>query len=53
MERCSSCGRGHGGWRERGGTHYDFSFIPNNAFTAALRGADEIAWYTPAWFDAM
>ena len=35
----------------RGGTHYDFSFIPNNAFTASLRGADEIAWYTSAWFD--
>jgi dienelactone hydrolase len=35
----------------RGGTHYDFSFIPNNAFTASLRGADEIAWYTTAWFD--
>ncbi|HEY2601189.1 MAG TPA: hypothetical protein VGI67_06500 [Thermoleophilaceae bacterium] len=35
----------------RGGTHYDFSFIPNPAFTASLRGADEIAWYTTAWFD--
>jgi dienelactone hydrolase len=35
----------------RGGTHYDFSFIPNNGFTASLRGADEIAWYTTAWFD--
>jgi len=35
----------------RGGTHYDFSFIPNNSFTASLRGADEIAWYTTAWFD--
>jgi dienelactone hydrolase len=35
----------------RGGTHYDFSFIPNPAFTASLRGADEIAWYTSAWFD--
>jgi dienelactone hydrolase len=35
----------------RGGTHYDFSFIPNAGFTASLRGADEIAWYTTAWFD--
>jgi dienelactone hydrolase len=35
----------------RGGTHYDFSFIPNPGFTASLRGADEIAWYTTAWFD--
>ena len=35
----------------RGGTHYDFSFIPNPAFGATLRGADMIAWYTTAWFD--
>jgi dienelactone hydrolase len=35
----------------RGGTHYDFSFIPNPGFTASLRGADEITWYTTAWFD--
>jgi dienelactone hydrolase len=35
----------------RGGTHYDFSWIPNSGFPATLRGADEIAWYTTAWFD--
>ncbi|MGZ6696670.1 MAG: alpha/beta hydrolase [Solirubrobacteraceae bacterium] len=35
----------------RGGTHYDFDFIPNVGFPATLRGADEIAWYTNAWFD--
>jgi dienelactone hydrolase len=35
----------------RGGTHYDFSWIPNSGFPASLRGADEIAWYTTAWFD--
>ncbi|HEX3511247.1 MAG TPA: hypothetical protein VHT27_09130 [Solirubrobacteraceae bacterium] len=35
----------------RGGSHLDFSFIPNQAFGASLRGADEIAWYTSAWFD--
>jgi dienelactone hydrolase len=35
----------------RGGTHLDFSFIPNAAFGATLRGADMIAWYTTAWFD--
>jgi len=35
----------------RGGTHEDFSFIPNPAFGATLRGADMIAWYTTAWFD--
>ena len=35
----------------RGGTHYEFSFIPNVAFGATLRGADAVAWYTTAWFD--
>jgi dienelactone hydrolase len=35
----------------RGGTHYEFSFIPNPAFGATLRGADQVAWYTAAWFD--
>jgi dienelactone hydrolase len=35
----------------RGGTHEDFSFIPNPAFGATLRGADMIAWYTTAWMD--
>lgn len=35
----------------RGGSHLDFSFIPNNAFGATLRGADLIDWYTTAWFD--
>ena len=35
----------------RGGSHLDFSFIPNPAFGATLRGADLIDWYTTAWFD--
>jgi dienelactone hydrolase len=35
----------------RGGSHLDFSFIPNQAFGASLRGPDEIDWYTSAWFD--
>src|SRR3954468_8816928 len=35
----------------RGGTHYDFDWVPNQAFPATLRGADEIDWYTTAWFD--
>ncbi|WP_375489537.1 alpha/beta hydrolase [uncultured Jatrophihabitans sp.] len=35
----------------RGGSHLDFSFIPNQAFGASLRGADLIDWYTTAWFD--
>jgi hypothetical protein len=35
----------------RGGTHYEFSWIPNIGFGGTLRGSDEIAWYTTAWFD--
>jgi hypothetical protein len=35
----------------RGGSHLDFDWIPNPAFGATLRGADEIDWYTTAWFD--
>jgi hypothetical protein len=35
----------------RGGSHYDFDWIPNPGFPATLRGADEITWYTNAWFD--
>ncbi len=35
----------------RGGTHYDFDWVPNQAFPATLRGADMIDWYTTAWFD--
>jgi dienelactone hydrolase len=35
----------------RGGSHLDFSWIANPAFGASLRGADEIDWYTSAWFD--
>src|SRR4051795_11485200 len=35
----------------RGGDHTDFSWIPNAAFSGSPRGADEINWYTSAWFD--
>ncbi len=35
----------------RGGTHYEFSYIPNQAFGATLRRMDAVAWYTGAWFD--
>jgi dienelactone hydrolase len=35
----------------RGGTHYEFSYIPNPGFGASLRGMDSVAWYTAAWFD--
>jgi dienelactone hydrolase len=35
----------------RGGSHLDFSWIPNQAFGASLRGPDITDWYTTAWFD--
>ncbi len=35
----------------RGGSHLDFSWIPNQAFGASLRGPDIIDWYTTAWSD--
>jgi dienelactone hydrolase len=35
----------------RGGSHFDFDWIPNPGFGATLRGADLIDWYTTAWFD--
>ena len=35
----------------RGGSHLDFSFIPNQAFGASYYGPDVTDWYTTAWFD--
>lgn len=35
----------------RGGTHFDFSYLPAHPFTASLRGIDIATWYTVAWFD--
>jgi hypothetical protein len=35
----------------RGGTHYEFSYIPFPPFGATLRGIDLSTWYTTAWFD--
>ncbi|HEX5988290.1 MAG TPA: hypothetical protein VFY86_17330, partial [Nocardioides sp.] len=35
----------------RGGTHYEFSYIPTPTFGATLRGMDLAAWYTTAWMD--
>ncbi|MGH3242417.1 MAG: hypothetical protein ACRDNL_18720, partial [Spirillospora sp.] len=40
----------------RGGTHYEFSFLPGTVTTypfgtATLRGMDLVAWYTVAWLD--
>ncbi|MDP9385991.1 MAG: hypothetical protein M3P50_12325, partial [Actinomycetota bacterium] len=35
----------------RGGTHYEVSYVPNQYFSASLRGIDLTAWYTGAFFD--
>ena len=35
----------------RGGSHAEFSYIPNPALSGTLRGIDLAAWYTRAWFD--
>jgi alpha-beta hydrolase superfamily lysophospholipase len=38
----------------RGGTHYEYSYIPSSVYTsygASWRGMDMAAWYTAAWFD--
>ena len=35
----------------RGGTHYEYSYIPGVEFDATLRGLDMAIWYTAAWFD--
>jgi hypothetical protein len=35
----------------RGGSHLDFSFIPNQAFGASYYGPDITDWYITAWFD--
>jgi hypothetical protein len=47
----SRAGRHTGETIIRGGSHLDLSSIFSQAFGASLRGADEIAWYTSAWFD--
>jgi len=36
----------------RGGTHFEWSYVPSPAFgEATLRGIDMAAWYAEAWFD--
>ena len=35
----------------RGGTHFEYSYLPSRTFRATLRGIDLAAWYTNAWFD--
>ncbi len=47
----SKAGVDSGEFSIRGGTHYEFSYIPNQAFGATHRGMDMADWYTLAWFD--
>jgi hypothetical protein len=35
----------------RGAAHTDYSYLPNPAFGASLRGLDLVTWYTLAWLD--
>ena len=35
----------------RAGTHFESAVIPNPGFPATLRGGDQYAWYTIAWFE--
>jgi hypothetical protein len=35
----------------RGGSHYEFSFLPAPNWPASLRGIDAATWYTIAWLD--
>lgn len=35
----------------RGAAHTDYSFLPDPAFGASLRGLDVVTWYTLAWLD--
>lgn len=35
----------------RGAAHTDYSFLPDPAFAASLRGLDLVSWYTLAWLD--
>jgi dienelactone hydrolase len=47
----TKAGQPSGEINTRGGTHFEYSFIPNPGFGATLRGEDMAAWYTGAWFD--
>lgn len=35
----------------RGAAHTDYTYLPNPAFAASLRGLDLVTWYTLAWLD--
>ncbi|MDQ3936375.1 MAG: hypothetical protein M3340_17280, partial [Actinomycetota bacterium] len=47
----SNAGVDSGSIAIRGGTHFEYSYIPSRVFRATLRGIDLAAWYTTAWFD--
>jgi hypothetical protein len=47
----SAAGVDSGELSVRGGTHYEFSYIPNPGFGATHRGIDMADWYTLAWLD--
>jgi hypothetical protein len=47
----SAAGLDSGSITIRGGTHFEFSYIPLQLFRATLRGMDLASWYTTAWFD--
>ena len=47
----SRAGLATGQINTKGGTHFEYSVIPNPGFPATLRGLDQAAWYTIAWFD--
>ena len=49
--RFSAAGIDTGSIAIRGGTHFEFSYLPLAAFRATLRGIDLSAWYTLAWMD--
>ena len=49
--RYSAAGIDSGSIGIRGGTHFEFSYLPLQAFRATRRGIDLAAWYTLAWLD--
>lgn len=49
--RFSAAGVDSGSISIRGGTHFEFSYLPLGVFRATRRGIDLTAWYTLAWFD--
>lgn len=50
-KRMSAAGVDSGQLIIRGGTHFEYSYLPMETFPATLRGIHVAAWYTTAWFD--